>query len=198
MAMKIFDLFETENVKVEDPGLKRYINFDVKLILKSRGRERKKRFGRGKTNIIERIVNLLQVPGHRGSKHKIMTSQATGKYSKKVKVVIDALKTIQEKTKQNPIQVLIKAIENVAPHDEITVIEYGGARYPQAVDCAPLRRIDLALRNMVHGAYDRAFGKNKSISQTLAEEIEAASMNSNESAAVVKRNETEKQTDSAR
>ncbi len=197
MAMKIFDLFTVEEVKIEDPGLKRYINLDVRLILKSRGRKRK-RFEKTKMNVIERIINMLCVPGHRGKKHIIMTFRATGKYSKKAKVVIDALKMLQEKTNVNPIQVLIKAIENASPHDEITVIEYGGARYPQAVDCSPMRRVDLALRNMVHGAYDKAFGKNKSITEALANEILAAYNNSSDSSAVTKRNEMEKQADSAR
>lgn len=195
--MKIFDLFTAEEVKIDDPGLKRYINLDVKLILKSRGRKRK-RFEKTKMNVIERIINMLCVPGHRGKKHIIMTFRATGKYSKKAKVVIDTLKILQEKTNINPIQVLIKAIENSAPHDEITVIEYGGARYPQAVDCSPMRRVDLALRNMIHGAYDKAFGKNKSITEALANEILAAYNNSSDSSAVTKRNEMEKQADSAR
>ena len=34
--------------------------------------------------------------------------------------------------------IFVKAIENAAPREEITTIEYGGARYPQAVDCSPL------------------------------------------------------------
>ena len=196
--MKIFDIFTAEDVKIEDPGLKRYINLDVKLILKSKGRERK-RFAKARINVVERMINLLTNPGHRGKKHKIMTGRASGKYSKKAKVVIDMLRIIQQKTNQNPIQVLIKAIENSAPHDEITVIEYGGARYPQAVDTAPMRRVDMALRNIVHGAYDKAFGKNKSITEALVAEIIGAYNNSvSESFAVSKRNETEKMADSAR
>ncbi len=196
--MKIFDLFTAEDVKIEDPGLKRYINLDVKLILKSRGRERR-RFAKAKINIIERIINLLQNPGHRGKKHKIMTGRASGKYSKKAIVVINMLKTIQKKTGENPIKVLIKAIENSAPHDEITVIEYGGARYPQAVDTAPMRRVDIAIRNLVHGAYDKSFGKKRSITEALvAEVIGAYNNNVSESLAVSKRSETEKMADSAR
>ena len=196
--MKIFDIFTAEDVKIEDPGLKRYINLDVKLILKSKGRERK-RFAKARINVVERMINLLTNPGHRGKKHKIMTGRASGKYSKKAKAVIDMLRIIQQKTNQNPIQVLIKAIENSSPHDEITVIEYGGARYPQAVDTAPMRRVDMALRNLVHGAYDKAFGKNKSITEALvAEIIGAYNNNISESFAVSKKNETEKMADSAR
>lgn len=197
MAMKIFDLYEAKDVKVEDLGLKRVINLDERLILKSKGRTTEK-FGKTKVNVVERIINYLGVPGHRGKKHKVMTSWSSGKYSKNAKTVLEALKIIQEKTQQNPVQVLVKAIENSAPRDEVTTIEYGGARYPQAVDASPVRRLALALRNMVHGAYDKAFGKKASIAQALANEIVLASQNTNESFAVQKRTETEKQADAAR
>jgi len=195
--MKIFDLYETENVKIKDPALVRYINLKERLVIKTHGRKRK-RFEKSEVNIVERLINLLGVPGHRGKKQKIQTNWASGKYEKNAKVVLDAFKIIEEKTKENPIQVLIKAIENSAPCDEITTIEYGGARYPVAVDVSPYRRLNLALRNLVHGGYDKAFNKKKNISEGLAEEILAAAQGSNESFAFQKRNETEKQADSAR
>ena len=195
--MKIFDLYETKDVKVEDMSLKRVINLDEKLVLKSKGRTQEK-FGKTKVNVVERLISLLGVPGHRGKKHKLMTNWSSGKYTKNANTVLEALRIIQEKTNQNPIQVLVKAIENSAPRDEITVIEYGGARYPQAVDVSPLRRLAISLRNMVHGAYDKAFNKKATMSETLATEIILAFNNSNESFAWQKRNETEKQADSAR
>lgn len=197
MAFKIFDLWDISEIKVEEHGLKRYINLDAKLVLKSHGRVRE-RFGKARVNIVERLINELTVPGHRAKKHKIITRWATGKFSKLAKVVIEALKKIEQETKQNPVAVLVKALENSAPRDEITVIEYGGARYPQAVDTAPTRRLSLALRNIVHGAYDKSFNKKISIAETLAKEIIAASRNSNESFAVSKRNEAEKQANAAR
>jgi len=195
--MKIFDLYETKEVKVEDPGLKKYINLDEKLVLKSHGRYVEK-FGKSKVNVIERLASLIAVPGHRGKKHKIQTSWASGKYSKNMKIILEALKIIEEKTKQNPIQVLVKAIENSAPSDEVTTIEYGGARYPQAVDVSPLRRLNLALRNLVHGGYDKSFNKKARLAEGLANEIILSYQNSNESLAAQKRNEAEKQADSAR
>ncbi len=195
--MKIFDLYPTEEIKVEDLGLKRYINVDSRLVIKSHGRLRE-RFAKAKINIIERLINFTTVPGHRGKKQKIQTSWASGKYSQNVKTVLAAFKIIEQKTKQNPIQVLIKAIENAAPRDEVTVIEYGGARYPQACDVSPTRRITLALRNIVHGSYDKAFGRKAKMSETLANEIILASQNSSESFACSKRNESEKQADAAR
>lgn len=195
--MKIFNLFAIEDVKVEDPGLKRYLNLDVKFILKSHGRAREK-FGRAKVNVLERVIGLLGVPGHRGKKHRQIISWNSGKYNKNAKILIDALKMIQEQTGKNPLQVLVKAIENSAPRDEVTVIEYGGARYPQAVDTAPTRRLHFALRNLVHGAADKAFNKKMNITEALAKELMLAYGNTPESMAVQKRSEAEKQADSAR
>jgi small subunit ribosomal protein S7 len=195
--MKIFDLYSTKDVQVTDLGLKKYLNLDERLVLKTKGRTKEK-FSKAKVNVVERVISLLGVPGHRGKKHKIMTPWASGKFQKNTKTVLEALRIIEEKTKQNPIQVLVKAIENTAPRDEITVIEYGGARYPQAVDVSPMRRIALSLRNMTHGAYDKAFGKKTTMAQALANEILLASQNSNESFAWSKKNEAEKQADSSR
>ncbi|MDP7520693.1 MAG: 30S ribosomal protein S7 [Candidatus Pacearchaeota archaeon] len=197
MNFKIFDIYDLNEINIEDPGLKSAINLHPKLILKSHGRNIQK-LGQTKVNIVERLMNRLSVAGHRGKKHKIIFGRSTGKYSKNMKIVLNAFKIIEKKTQKNPVQILIKAIENAAPRDETTVIEYGGARYPQAVDVSPLRRVNLALRNIIHGASDKAFNKKKTITQGLAEEIIMAHDNNGESFALKKKNEAEKQADSAR
>ena len=112
--------------------------------------------------------------------------------------VLRALEIIQKKTGKNPVQVFINAIENGSPRDEITVIEHAGARYPQAVDCSPMRRVDLALRWIVQGSYNKSFGKKNKMAETLANEIIKASDGSMESYSRSKANEAEKQADSAR
>jgi small subunit ribosomal protein S7 len=196
-AMKIFDMFDVSEVKTEDPGLRRYVDLSPKMLPKNRGRKRA-RFSKAEISILERLINLMCVPGHRGKKHRIMTNNATGKWSKNAEVLIEALKIVEEKTKKNPVQVLIKAIENAAPRDEITTIEYGGAKYPQAVDVSPMRRVNIALRNLVHGAQDKAFGKKSTLASALAAEIAGSSGESTESFAYAKRVETEKMADSAR
>lgn len=193
---KIFDLYDLSEIRVEDPGLKAVINLEPKLILKSQGRNVQKH-GQTKVNVVERLMNKLGVAGHRGKKHKIQ-KKATGKYTKNMKLILEAFEMIEKKTQKNPVQVLVKAIENSAPRDEVTAIEYGGARYPQAVDVSPLRRVNLALKHLIHGAGDRAFNKKKTIAQALAEEIVLAYENNGESLAIKKRNESEKQADSAR
>jgi len=197
MVFKLFNKYDTESVVVEDAALKKYINFQPKLLVKSRGRNREK-FSKMKVNVVERLAAQMQVPGHRRKKHIILTSWASGKYERTMKIVLNAFEIIEKKTGKNPLQVFIKAIENAAPRDEITVIEYGGARYPQAVDVSPYRRISLAIRHIVHGSYDKAFGKKNKMFQTLADEIIKTYENNGESMAIQRKNESEKQADGAR
>lgn len=194
---KLFDKYDVSEIKVEDPGLISAINLEPKLIVKSQGRNVVK-LGQTKVNIVERLMNKLAVAGHRGKKHRIEKGDATGKYSKNMGIVLSAFEIIEKKTNKNPVAVLVKAIENASPMDEITVIEYGGARYPQAVDVSPLRRVNLALKHIVHGASDKSFGKKKSLAQGLAEEIILAHDGNGESFSLKKKNESEKQADSAR
>ena len=196
-VFKIFDLYDITEIRVEDPGLKSAINLKPKLILKSHGRNVMK-LGQTRINIVERLMNKLATAGHRGKKHKIEKGNATGKYTKNMKIVLNAFELIEKKTQKNPVEVLVKAIENSAPRDEVTIIEYGGARYPQAVDVSPLRRVNLAIKHFVQGASDKAFNKKKTFAQGLAEEITLAYENNGESFAIKRKNESEKQADSAR
>jgi small subunit ribosomal protein S7 len=196
-GFKLFDLYDVSDIKLEDPGMKRYINLEPRLLVKSHGKIRDK-FSKGKVNLIELFANLIAVPGHRGKKHKIQTSWKSGKYSQNMKIVLDCLKIIENKTKTNPIQVLVKALENAAPRDGITVIEYGGARYPQAVDISPTRRLTMTLRIIIQGSYDKSFNKKTKIEDALADEIIKAYNRSADSYAMAKKNDSEKQADSAR
>ena len=194
---KIFDKYDISGIEVKDLGLKAVVNLEPKLVIKSHGRNVVK-FGQAKINVVERLMNRLATAGHRGKKHKIQKGRATGKYTKNMNIILEAFEMVEKKTGKNPVEVFVKAIENSAPRDEVTMIEYGGARYPQAVDVAPLRRVNLALKHLVHGAGDKAFNKKKTIAQGLAEEIVMASEENGESMAVRKRKEIEAQADSAR
>ena len=197
MEFKVLGLYDMNEVKVTDESLKPYINLTPKLLIKSQGRNIGK-FSSMKVHILERLAGRIAVPGHVGKKHKIITSWATGKYNNNMKIVVGALDLVEKKKKENPVQVLIHAIETVSPRDETTTIEYGGARYPQAVDVSPFRRVNLAVRWIIQGAYQKAFGKKKKMTETLANEIILASEGNMESYAMTKKNESEKQADAAR
>lgn len=194
---KIFDLYDLSGIEPKDNALKPYVNLNQKLILKSQGR-RKDKMAITRVNVVERLANRLAVPGHSGRKHRIITNWSSGKYNKNMKTVLTAFEIVAKKTGRNPVAVFVEAIENGSPRDEITVIESAGARYPQAVDCSPMRRINLAIRWMVQGAYQKCFGKKAKMSESLANEIISASKGAMESHACSKRNESEKQADSAR
>ena len=197
MSFKIFGIYDTEDINVKDKALEPYVNLQAKLLLKSQGRNLKK-FGAANVHIVERLANRISVPGHIGKKHKIITSWSSGKYNRNMKTVLETFKIIEQKKKENPLQVFVRAIENCSPRDEITTIEYGGARYPQAVDVSPLRRVNLAIRWLVQGAYQKSFGKKKKMAQSLAEQIMLAADANMEGYAMTKKNEAEKQADAAR
>ncbi|MBW3019836.1 30S ribosomal protein S7 [Candidatus Woesearchaeota archaeon] len=198
MDVKFFNRWDSEGVKVEDPGLIEYINLEPRLVPNTYGRNAKYRFWKSKYSIVERLVNKIMIPGHKSKKHKISSGHMSGKNIQAMKIVENALGIVEEKTKSNPISVLVKAVENGAPREEIVAIEYGGARYPKAVECSPQRRIDISLRYMTQGAYTKAFNGKKRIEETLASEIIAAAQSKPESNSVAKKNETERQADAAR
>ena len=195
---KIFDLYSMDGIQIKDVALRPHINLQGKLLLRSGTRKKFEKYASMKEHIVLRLARRVGVPGHVGKKHKIITNWAPGKYSKNMRSVLTALEIVAKRTGKNPVQVLVTAIENGSPRDEITVIEHAGARYPQAVDCSPMRRINLALRWMTQGAYQKAFGKKSKIAETLAKEIVSASEGNMESYAFGKKNESEKQADSAR
>lgn len=122
----------------------------------------------------------------------------TGKKIKALHTVERALIKAEAKLKQNPLAILVKAVENAAPREEVIAIEYGGARYPKAVDVAPQRRVDLALRNMTQGAYVKTFNKKTKIDDALADEIISAAQSSGRSNAIAKKRDLERQAASSK
>jgi len=198
MDIKAFNRWSIEGIQVQDPGLVDYINLKPRLVPKTGGKNVGVRFHKSKYFIVERLINKVMNPGHKGKRHIISSGQKTGKGIKAYDIVEKALALIEGKTKQNPIMVFVKAIENAAPREEILTIEYGGARYPKAVECAPQRRVDIVLKLMTQGAFQKCFNKKKSIESALADEIIAAYQMSQNSVAISKKLETERQADSSR
>ena len=144
------------------------------------------------------LLNKIMVTGHKAKKHKRTSGQNCGKAGTAYNIILKTFELVEQQTKQNPLKVFVKALENAAPREEIVSIEYGGARYPKAVDCAPQRRIDIALRYFVQGAAEKAFCTNKGMTNALAEEIVGAYKIDQKSLAISKKLEIERQADSAR
>ncbi|MBI4158753.1 30S ribosomal protein S7 [Candidatus Woesearchaeota archaeon] len=196
--MKLFNKWDTNGIEIKDRGLVNYINLNPILVPKTGGKNTVVRFWKNKYPIVERLMNKLMIPGHRGKKHKLTSGKCSGKSYTVYKIVYDTFELIEAKTKKNPVEVFVKALENAAPREEITSIEYGGAKYPQAVDCAPQRRVDIALRMMVQGAYQKSYGKKKKMINALSEEILSAYNSEQASSAISRKLELERQADASR
>ena len=196
--IKLFNKWSSEGIEVIDPGLKRYISLPSIVVPRTGARYAGNRFHKSNIHIVERLINKLMTTGHRSKKHIITSGHHTGKGLKAAGLVQQALQIVAEKTKQNPVAVLVKSIENAAPREEIIAIEYGGARYPKAVEVAPQRRVDLALRYMTQSAFQKSFRKKSTTAQSLADEILGAYNKDMKSAAMSKKNELERQADSSR
>ncbi|NQU98713.1 30S ribosomal protein S7 [Candidatus Woesearchaeota archaeon] len=196
--IEAFNRWDCSAIKVEDPGLQRYINIKPVIVPKTGARYAGNRFHKSKLFIVERLINRVMVPGHKGKKHKISSGSCTGKSTTAYDIVEKAFKIIEKKTNKNPIEVFVKALENAAPREEIVAIEYGGARYPKAVECAPQRRIDTALKMMTQGAYQKTFSSKKKAESCLADEIIAAYQLSHTSNAIAKKLELERQADASK
>ena len=196
--IKAFNRWDVEGIKVEDQGLQPYVSLQPRIVPKTGARYAGSRFHKSKIFIVERLVNKIMVPGHKGKKHYKTSSHITGKAATAYGIIEEVFKHIEKTTKENPIKVFVKALENAAQREEIVTIEYGGARYPKAVECSPQRRVDLALRHMTQGAYHRTFNTKKSIVNSLADEIIGAYRLSSASNAIAKKLEIERQSDSSR
>ncbi|MBS7645052.1 MAG: 30S ribosomal protein S7 [Candidatus Bathyarchaeia archaeon] len=179
--LKVFGKWPLEGVEVKDPGLAAYISLRPALMPHSGGRHEHQRFKKSTINIVERLVNNMMRHGRCG-----------GKKVKAINIVRNAFEIIQLKTGVNPVQILIRALENSALCEEVTRIVYGGVAYPVSVDVSPQRRIDLALRFLCEGARQAALNNPKTIDECLAEEIILASERDSRSFAIKKRDEIER------
>ncbi|HDO41588.1 MAG TPA: 30S ribosomal protein S7 [Candidatus Bathyarchaeota archaeon] len=177
----LFGKWSFEGIEVNDPGLKRYISLKPIVIPHSMGRHEHHRFQKSELNIVERLVNQLMRPG-----------KNAGKKARAIKFVKNAFEIIHLQTGRNPIEVLVRAIENAAPCEDTTRIMYGGIVYHQAVDISPQRRVDLALRFIAEGARLAAFSNPKSFEECLAEEIILAANKDLKSYAIQRKNEMER------
>jgi small subunit ribosomal protein S7 len=163
IIVKVFGKWDPGEVEVNDPSIKSYMNLAPKAVMYSGGRHAKQQFKKSEQHVVERLVN------------KIMRKEKnTGKKLKAYGIVEDAFDIIAQKTKENPLTVLAKAIANAGPREEVVRLKYGGITVPKAVDTAPQRRVDTALMFIAKGARQASFKTKKSVQAALADEIMAA------------------------
>ena len=183
----LFGKYTFSGVIVHNPGLQRYINIEPVSIPHTGARHANRPFAKQHMNIVERLINNMMRTGH-----------GTGQKAKMYRVVEEAFDIIEDRTKQNPIQVYIDALCNSAPKEEVTRLRYGGINVPKAVDVSASRRLDIALRNVCRGAVQSSHKSRKRLPQSLANEIILASKRDINSFAVGKKEEVERIAASAR
>lgn len=179
--IKLFDKWGWESIDIRDPSLKKYISLKPTYLPHTGGRHEHKRFGKAEVSVVERLINRLMYPGKNGGKKMLAYN-----------IVRNAFDIIYLETKENPIQVFVRAIENAAPREETTRIMYGGIVYRVSVDVSSQRRVDLAIRFITEGARECSFGNIKPIEQCLAEEIIMASRNDAQCHSIKQKEEIER------
>jgi small subunit ribosomal protein S7 len=194
--IKLFGKWDSD-VKVNDIGIRGYINLEPRYLPRSAGIHRQ-RFHKSGMHIIERLATHLTVTGHTGKRHRVTSGKFGGRMYNSLDVVERALSIIEKKENKNPIQVLIDAIQNAAVREEIISYQLGSIIAREAVITAPQRRIDKALRFFAQGAYKKSFNKKKSFADALADEIIAAARGSGDSYAVKEKERIEREAGGAR
>lgn len=127
---------------------------------------------------VERFINYL------------MTG---GKKSVAEKVFYDAMAIIEKTTKEDPIKVFEKALENATPLLEVASRRIGGANYQIPREVRPERKFFLATHWMIKAAQTK---KGKPMAKKLAEELILASKN--EGAAIKKKQDTHRMAEANR
>ena len=183
----LFGRYSFDGITVKDLGLKRYINVTPIAIPHTNAKYANKPFSKQKVNIVERLINGM-----------MRTEHATGEKARTYRMVQNAFKIIEDKSKQNPIQVLVDAVERVSIREEVTRLKYGGISVPKAVDCSSYRRVNIAISNICQGVIKASRGSKKRIEQCLADELMAAARGDVNSFAMSKKGEIERVAASAR
>ena len=115
------------------------------------------------------------------------TLMLSGKKAVAEGILYGALDVIQERFKEDPLEVFRKALDNVKPKLEVKSRRVGGATYQVPVEVRPERRVALAMRWLVTYARDRG---EKTMKERLAAEFVDASQGRGN--AVKKKDDTHK------
>jgi small subunit ribosomal protein S5e len=184
--IKLFNKWSFDDVTVSDISLHDYIATKQKFryyqyIPHTAGRFNVKRFRKAQTPIVERLTNSLMMHGRNNGK-KLMA----------MRIVEQAFEIIHLVTGKNPLQVFVDAVQKSGPREDSTRIGSAGVVRRQAVDVSPLRRVNTSIYLMSVGARNNAFRNLKSIAECLADEIQNAANDSQNSFAIKKKDEIER------
>jgi small subunit ribosomal protein S7 len=193
--MMILGKWTTNEVVCKDLGVAKYISFKEKEIPHTFGVAKSTPTDKAKVHVVERLINKMMRSGQGKKKLSgkfLRGKNSCGKKEHMIKTIDEAFDSIYATTKRNPIQVLIEAIEHSTPREDIIRLKRGGITYNQAVDVAPILRLDEALKNLALAPFKATFKTKKDMASTLAEELIAASKNDPKSYAVKRRDDIER------
>ncbi len=108
-----------------------------------------------------------------------------GKRSLGEGILYKAFDIIEEKTKDNPLKVFKRAVDNVKPHLEVRSRRVGGSTYQIPQEIRPSRKIALGMRWIISFSRER---KERTMEERLASELLDAS--NNQGSAIKKRDDT--------
>ncbi len=189
VKLLLFRKWDTSEIQIHDVGLKNAISLKQIIMPLSSGRSALKRFNKAEVNIVERLINKLM---HFGKKYAKNTGRMGGKKIHSINTVKAAFELMHLKPGKNPVELLVRAVENSAPNEDTTRIVYGGTVYHVSVDVAPIRRVDLALRFISESVKDATFSNPKAIEEHLAEHLIAAAENDSNAPSIKKKHELER------
>ncbi|PSP76140.1 30S ribosomal protein S7 [Halobacteriales archaeon QS_1_68_20] len=181
----LFGRWDVSEIEFNDPSTARYIT--VTPIAHTMGRHAGKQFQKSEISIVERLINRL-----------MQEEQNTGKKQQTTNVVRDALELVESRTEENPVQVLVRAVENSAPREETVRLKYGGISVPKAVDVAPQRRVDQALMFLAEGTFQDSHKSPTPAHEALANQLVGAANDDVSTYAVNQKEEKERVAAAAR
>jgi small subunit ribosomal protein S7 len=158
----LFGVWDVSEIEYRDPSTQRYLN--VTPVAHTMGRHASKQFEKSEISVVERLINRL-----------MQTEENTGKKQKSINIVRDAFQIVADRTDENPVQILVRAVENAAPREETVRLKYGGISVPKAVDVAPQRRVDQALKFIAEGVQRSTYKSKTSAAEALAQQLVGAS-----------------------
>ncbi|MCH9650287.1 MAG: 30S ribosomal protein S7 [Deltaproteobacteria bacterium] len=122
------------------------------------------------SQLVAKFINVLMVDGKKSTAQRIL---------------YDALRTIQERTEDDPMKVFKRAVENVKPAVEVKSRRVGGSTYQVPIEVRVGRKLALSMRWLIQAAKSRG---EKTMNLRLANELMEASQS--RGAAVKKKEDT--------
>ena len=181
----LFGTWDVSEIEYADPSTERYIA--VTPVAHTMGRHASKQFQKSEISVVERLVNRL-----------MQTEENTGHKQKTMRIVRESFEMVHDRTEENPVQVLVRAVENAAPREETVRLKYGGISVPQAVDVAPQRRVDQALKFIADGTQRGSYKSHNSAAEALTDVLIGAADYDVQSYAIGQKVESERVAEAAR